>query len=124
MNAQNKRKERLPIDEKTLSQFIGTTGYHKWICNCKLTDGSLYVADNGAAWACDIVATLQSLPVVKNLDFQTWEFEKQEDNSCTVSVLSGDKTRYIVQKVPYTDLPVKLLKFYCQGKVIFLPSEY
>ena len=111
------------------SLFHGTARYYRYLCGCALTEGTKYVADNGAAWAMDVIASYQTrdFPALERL--QVWDFKKQADSKCLVYMgyevdENGEDIFNLIQTVPYTDLSVDSLRIYCQGRVIFLPSEY
>ena len=38
--------------------------------------------------------------------------------------LYTDGAQYVAEKVPFTDFPLKTIRFYFQNKTLFLPSEY
>lgn len=54
------------IDEKVLGNFTGTENWHKYSAimpKVLLTDGALYVANEGGAfWLMDIIGSVQRLP--------------------------------------------------------------
>lgn len=121
--------DRKPIDDATLSQFIGTTQYYSFLFGTRLTDGTKYLCDNGCGWVMDVIASYQTMIFNKQNPFQEWEFVKQEDSSCLVFMSSenpetGETNKRLIQTIPWTDLSRAKLKIYCQDRVIFLPSEY
>jgi hypothetical protein len=132
------------LNPTTLNQFTGTEGYHRWSVlfpNMLLTDGAMYVAENGgqsgAYWLMDAIASHQ--PALRKhkdtrlQDMQFWFLKVSPDKKavleCWADTGEGEKP-VVVQKIEYSDFDLPEIKLYVgpveEGgrRVILLPSEY
>ena len=122
----------MSMDEKALAQFIGTQTWHRFnrlSPNSLLTDGALYVADEGGAyWLMDIIASAQLDPKVKAEPFQVWALTVNEDRSAIMEADDGNGNAIYTQAIPWTDFILDNIKLYAAKEedylIIMLPSEY
>lgn len=109
-----------------LSQFIGTTAYHRtFLFNKNLvhTDGVQYFADTaGAYWFLDIVAT-EFYPLTKKDPFLSIQLAV-EDGIADICVEDGDCEIITQKHIPHTNCPDGLYKFFLTDNVLMLTSEY
>lgn len=117
-----------------LEQFSGTMKYYRSSLFAKdivHTDGVQFIAERGAAWMIDVIASWQIHPKVKAEPFQVWEFHVPEDGTCRIICTDGNGHVVESQIVPYTDLPFSLTLWLEMGSidlvnpmwVIMLPGE-
>jgi hypothetical protein len=133
------------LDQAILGQFTGTEGYHRYsplFPNVVLTDGALYVAENGgghgAFWLMDVIASQITLAARKHpmcREFQIWELKVNlKKRTAVVTCIPDSEMKPVVtQRIGYTDFDLPYIKFYVEpqvvgeGKmvwVILLPSEH
>jgi hypothetical protein len=135
MKETRSQTKRRPTWADNLDHFTGTQEWHKFNIltpNYLLTDGALYVAENGNAfWLMDLIASYHTNPRVRAEYFQTWHFKRlseDRENDAKVWAEDGNYNRIASQLIPYTDFELSELKLFCiqSGKfwVILLPSEY
>lgn len=112
--------------ETNLKQFIGTENYYKCniFSNLKVTDGVQYLREKANCyWLTDIIASYQR--ALRNNPFQVWTLKlNKSGNGAKVECEDGNGKRLIVQRISYTDFPLKEIKLYCLNEVVLLPSEY
>ena len=122
----------MSIDKKALAQFIGTQKWHRFnrlSPNSLLTDGALYVADEGGAyWLMDIIASAQLDPKVKAEPFQAWTLAVNDDQSAIARATDGNENLIYTQAIKWTDFSLDNIKLYAAKEedylIIMLPSEY
>jgi len=118
-----------------LNGFTGTEGYHRWniLTSMTLTDGTKYLADEvGCYWLFDIVASVQTLPKVKEYNgFIIWILNVKNKEAfvsgyydCETDGSYSPRKRVYQQKISYTDFPEGVFEFYQEGNVILLKSEH
>lgn len=120
------------LNKSTLEQFTGTQQWHRFnrlTPNILLTDGALYVAkEGGAFWLMDIIASVQPHKKIKDIYFQTWQIQVNEDKSATVWAEDGNGNKLYSQDIPWTDFSLDTIKLFAiredDHTVILLPSEY
>ena len=111
-----------------LSQFTGTEQWYQHGINRTVlfTDGAKYVADTaGAYWFLDEIAIIQ--PYNKQIAgeaFQVWKLLVHADQSATLTCEDGNGNIVYTKQIPFTDFPLKEIKFFFTDNVILLPSEY
>ena len=123
-----------------LGGFNGTESYHylNFCKNLKFTDGMAYLCKEVEAfWVADLVASVQSLPKIREKNsFIVWRIVV-EDSEAVVdahwdsegvdkkgnSIYSKDKELYR-QEIKYTDFPEGTFEFYQCGDVVMLKREY
>jgi hypothetical protein len=111
--------------QQELQNFTGTTQYHKSTFDkLLLTDGIQYLREKGKCyWLIDIVESYQRK--LKNIPFQLWTLEVNEDQTAVVICKEDTNTPVLVrQKIGYTDFPLDKIEFYCIDGVVLLKSEY
>lgn len=128
------------VDKKdTLGQFIGTENWHQYsklFPRILLTDGALFVAqnggENGAFWLMDAIASHQP-KALKNpslRDFQLWELKVSNDKFAVLTCRPDSNEKAVItQRISYTDFDLPSIKFYCEpmgeGRwCILFPSEH
>lgn len=114
--------------QQELEQFIGTEKYHynplyRWL---KYTDGVKYFAENaggGAYWFLDIIGTeLRSLAHFRS--FLVIELRVHANQSADIVVTDGDDSELWAKVISATDCPTGNWRFFLQGDVLMLTSEY
>lgn len=130
----------MPIDQTELSQFTGTSGWHRWsplFSRMLMTDGAKYIAEHGgtagAYWLMDAIAAHQP-EVQKNprlREAQFWKLIVRPDKTAVLECLEdSDMKPAVEQEIEYTDFDMPEIRLYCMpvgdGKhyTILLPSEY
>ncbi len=109
-----------------LSQFTGTEMWYRYHKNILLTDGVKYFCDTvGGFWVIDIIFSVGNL--INQEDFVYIELTVK-NSKASIVFTDGDKGDGPVvlykQKIPYTDCPEGVWKFYKEGQVILVPSEH
>lgn len=117
------------LTEGDLAQFIGTSQYYRHNLGLLYTDGVKHVADQGEAyWLLDAIASWQNDSRIRNdemlQNIQFWKLTVHEDHSATLTCERDTDDVVLTQEIPFTDFPLKHIKFYLQEGVILLPSEY
>jgi hypothetical protein len=109
-----------------LKQFSGTESYYRHsFGTITYTDGIKYLAEKAECyWLIDIVASYQIDKRVKAEPFQVFQLKVNEDCTATVTISDGNDNVLAVQKLEFTDFPMKEMTLWCVGKVLLLPSEY
>lgn len=114
--------------QSNLSQFIGTEQYHfnplyRWL---KYTDGVKYFAENaggGAYWFLDIVGTeLRELANFRG--FLVIELLVNDSGNADIFVTDGDDSQLLKRHIGWSDCPPGNWRFFLQGDVLMLTSEY
>ena len=109
-----------------LSQFCGTTQYHRtFMFTPKLvhTDGVQYFAETaGCFWLLDIIAT-EIYPLTKNDPFLAINM-LVEDGQAKIAVEDGDLGLLFSKHIAHTDCPSGLYEFFLTDNVLMLTSEY
>jgi len=109
-----------------LSQFYGTTQYHRtFMFTPKLvhTDGVQYFAETaGCFWFLDIVAT-EVYPLTKKEPFLAINM-LVEDGQAKIAVEDGDLGLLFSKHIAHTDCPSGLYEFFLTDNVLMLTSEY
>ena|SRR5579864_653092 len=115
------------LHEADLAQFIGSENWyqHGLVRSVTFTDGARYVADHGGAyWLLDEIALAQKFSSgVKREGFQRWTLTV-EDTKGILTCDDGNGNIVYQKPIPYTDFPLREIKFYFTDSVILLPSEY
>ena len=109
-----------------LSQFCGTTQYHRtFMFTPKLvhTDGVQYFAETaGCFWLLDIIAT-EVYPLTKKEPFLAINM-LVEDGQAKIAVEDGDLGLLFSKHIAHTDCPSGLYEFFLTDNVLMLTSEY
>jgi hypothetical protein len=119
---------------ENLDQFSSTENYYSNKNYPFLyTDGVKYLAENGAYWLLDAIASWQSETKIKdNFDLkqlQIWKLKVNPDQSAILICERDTDEPVITQKIPLTDFPIPGITLYLcdMGNVrgvLILPSEY
>ena len=119
------------IIERNLKQFHGTEEYHKHLFPGKspilITDGCKYIRDTcNAYWLFDALLSYQTNKVLRDINFQVWEFRRlKKDLSWVLTCRQdSDKKPIITQLIEFSDFPLDCIKIWVIDKVALLPSEY
>lgn len=109
-----------------LAQFSGSSQFYMANKRIILTDGMKYFCDKvGGYWIVDIVASV--LPLLGSEEFVVVSVNVA-DTKADVTIDDGGKNggRKVLyqQKIDYTDCPEGDWKFYKDGDVMMLPTEY
>lgn len=123
--------ESSKLTEASLGQFTGSESlYRHWLPRTVMTEGAKYLADNGASWLIDVVASHQCNRKVRAEPFQCWRLKKckTKPDAALITCTDGNDTRLCSQRIPYTDFPNEEQKLFAvwngEQRVIMLPSEY
>jgi Family of unknown function (DUF6876) len=123
------------MDTKTitwnLNQFHGTAQYYKHLFPGKspllITEGCKYVRDAcNAYWLFDALLSYQSNKILRDINFQVWEFRRlKKDLSWVLTCRQdSDKKPILTQFIEFSDFPLDSIKIWIIDKVALLPSEY
>jgi len=111
-----------------LHQFTGTEQWFRHGLNRKVlyTEGVQYVAEQGGAyWLVDEIALAQAYEkAVQATPFQVWHLTVKDDRSATLACEDGNDQVVYSKEIPFTDFPVKGIRFFFTDNVLLLPSEY
>lgn len=118
--------ERKPLfTDSDLDQFIGTTQYYRHWSGLPLTEGVHFLAEHGAAWLVDAIASHHLANInLAGEDFVCWTLTKGEGSSATLKATDGNYRSLATQEIEYTDIPVKRVSVWFEGGVLLLPSEH
>jgi hypothetical protein len=115
----------------TLSQFHGTSQYHKHLFPGKsplvLTDGCKYIRDScNAYWLFDAILSYQCDKALKGINFQIWELKRVKVDLSWLLTCKEDinKKTIIRQSIEFSDFPIDYIRIWVIDKVALLPSEY
>jgi hypothetical protein len=105
--------------------FIGTESYYTYLMGLVLTDGVKTIADEEQCyWFLDCIASYQSVPIVKEQEFQVWKIERIEDSRFKLSVTNGNNKVLASQDIPFSDFFFQEFTIWKEGNVLLLPSEH
>lgn len=111
-----------------LSQFTGTTQYHRWSMITRLvaTDGVIHMANGAQAfWLLDAIASHQTSKKVAKESFQVWDLQVDpNDHTAILTCHDGDHNPLARQKITWTDFPLTHIRFFVANNIIMLPTEY
>jgi len=110
---------------RDLNSFYGSVYHHAIFgigTNVKLTDGAMYVYQNGYAWfISDALIYIGSK--LKNEEFLTIELKLNEDKTAKMIITDGNEKVLYTQKYEYTDAQ-REFKMFLTDNVLMLASEY
>lgn len=112
-----------------LAHFSGSDEFTRTSRRMVVTSGVKYLADKaGAYWLIDLIDSHQFNPRVAREPFQVWTLTLNKSGSgAKVEAEDGNGNRIAVQRIPYTDFPLKTIKLYCEAsegfRVTMLPGE-
>ena len=123
----NKKLQMKQFDINQLSQFIGTSGYYRISRRHLLTDGTRYLAEQGACfWLMDAIAS--HLDEIGTAEWFVVIKTTVKLSSAVMVYEDGNGQELARQEIPYTDLPLAHIDLYAcwdtEHWVIMLPSEY
>lgn len=113
--------------QSSLGNFIGTERYYfnplyKWM---KYTDGVKFFAENaggGAYWLLDIIGT-ETKRLFDEHGFLSIVLDVK-DGKAELRVEDGDYHLLMKRDIDFTDCPDGVWRFFMQGDVLMLTSEY
>ena len=119
--------QELGLDKLTLTQFTGTGAYYRISRKHLLTDGSRYLAEQGACfWMMDAIAS--HLCEIGTEDWFVLVRVQVAEGRAVMIYEDGNGKELARQEIPYTDLPLDHIPIYAcwdgEHWVIMLPSEY
>lgn len=118
------------ITEAVLCQFCGTASYVRhWSRRLVMTDGVQWLAEHGCGWLTDAIASYQ--PKI-SAPFQVWQLRVADDRSAVLECREDTDAPVLVrQQIEFTDCPISLRLYICDGevggeacRVLMVPSEY
>jgi len=127
----------MPIQLNELAHFTGSERWFRhWFGGAlHYTEGVHYLAENGAAWLVDAIASHQLDPKLKKgdlRDFQLWTLEVTGSKGVLTVRADTDVPPAITQEIEYTDFPEGKLQLYAElgsidgvntHRVLMLTSE-
>ena len=119
--------QELGLDKLTLAQFTGTGVYYRISRKHVLTDGSRYLAEQGACfWMMDAIAS--HLCEIGTADWFVLVRVQVTEGRAVMIYEDGNDREHARQEIPYTDFPLDSITLYAcwdgDHWVIMLPSEY
>ena len=119
--------QELGLDKLTLAQFTGTGVYYRISRKHLLTDGSRYLAEQGACfWMMDAIAS--HLCEIGTADWFVLVRVQVTEGTAVMIYEDGNDREHARQEIPYTDFPLDSITLYAcwdqENWVIMLPSEY
>ena len=119
--------QELGLDKLTLAQFTGTGVYYRISRKHVLTDGSRYLAEQGACfWMMDAIAS--HLCEIGTADWFVLVRVQVTEGRAVMIYEDGNDREHARQEIPYTDFPLDSITLYAcwdqEHWVIMLPSEY
>ena len=119
--------QELGLDKLTLAQFTGTGVYYRISRKHLLTDGTRYLAEQGACfWMMDAIAS--HLCEIGTADWFVLVRVQVTEGRAVMIYEDGNDREHARQEIPYTDFPLDSITLYAcwdqEHWVIMLPSEY
>ena len=119
--------QQLGLDKLTLAQFTGTGVYYRISRKHLLTDGSRYLAEQGACfWMMDAIAS--HLCEIGTEDWFVLVRVQVTEGRAVMIYEDGNDREHARQEIPYTDFPLDSITLYAcwdqEHWVIMLPGEY
>ena len=119
--------QELGLDKLTLTQFAGTGAYYRISRKHVLTDGTRYLAEQGACfWMMDAIAS--HLCEIGTADWFVLVRVQVTEGRAVMIYEDGNDREHARQEIPYTDFPLDSITLYAcwdqEHWVIMLPSEY
>ena len=110
MKTQEELKQ-LGLDKLALSQFTGTSAYYKISRKHVLTDGTRYLAEQGACfWMMDAIAS--HLCEIGTADWFVLVRVQVTDGRAVMIYEDGNDREHARQEIPYTDFPLDSVTLY------------
>ena len=115
------------FDPTQLSYFTGTRKYYRIGSRHLLTDGTKYLAEEGACfWMMDAIAS--HLCEIGTEDWFVLVRVEVTEGWAVMIYEDGNDREHARQEIPYTDFPLDSITLYAcwdqENWVIMLPSEY
>jgi len=115
------------FDTSQLANFTGTGAYYRISRKHVLTDGTKYLAEQGACfWMMDAIAS--HLCEIGTADWFVLVRVQVTEGRAVMIYEDGNDREYARQEVPYTGFPLDSINLYAcwdqEHWVIMLPSEY
>ena len=123
MQSENISSAQLRAD---LATYVGSENWYRHILqrNFLYTDGVKYFCEKaGAYWFLDDFLALNVFPLQQRSPFLVVEL-KVEDGKAVVIVTDGNDQKLWSRRIPFTDAPEGVWRFYLTDNVALLPSEY
>ena len=119
--------QELGLDKLTLTQFTGTGAYYRISRKNVLTDGTRYLAEQGACfWMMDAIAS--HLCEIGTADWFVLVRVQVTEGRAVMIYEDGNDREHARQEIPYSDFPLDSITLYAcwdqEHWVIMLPSEY
>ena len=109
------------LELKELPYFTGTSGYQNYF-GVNLTDGVLYVMNNGYHWFVSDMVVILAMRL-RSEPFCSVKLKLGDNSSAVASIEDGNGKVLHEQSYSYTDAKRELTLFYTDG-VLMLSSEY
>ena len=112
--------------QEDLKYFTGTENWykHSMFPNFTYTDGVKHLASHAECyWLIESIFSYQSIPEIKQQDFQVWKLVKKND-SAVLSVEDGNNNVIRLFKIAFTDFPLEEYTLWLTNNVLLLVSEY
>ena len=107
-----------------LRQFSGTEGYTRGYMGVLMTDGVVFLANQGASWlVSDVSVIVKMQPKVRNESFVSIT-AVSKDKKAVVTYTDGNDNKLFTQKYQYTDLEEGEYKLFYTDGVLMLANEY
>jgi hypothetical protein len=107
---------------RDLGQFTGTESYHM-VLGFKVTDGILYLTQNGYAWVItDTLAVIKCRPDLRAQPFLAIKL-KVKNSEADVTIEDGNDKEFYRQHYDFTDAKRDLILFFEDG-VLLLATEH
>jgi hypothetical protein len=120
------RIEEMGLDEDLL-QFTGSVEFYRhWAGFLTYTEGVKYLADRAKAyWLIDDIASYQTEAKVRQIPFQVWNLDVQQDKQALLTMQEEEgQPPLVTQDIPFTDFPIQSIQLFLYDKVLMLPGEY
>lgn len=125
------------LTKESLNHFTGTEGYFRhWTHRLVYTDGVKYLADNGAAWLVDAIASYQGDKRLTGndmlRDMQFWKLTVTDGKAVLTCKADSGYAPAITQNIEFTDFPLDEVEVWVERgsvdgvnecMVAMLPSE-
>lgn len=116
------------VTEQDLAMFYGTEGYVRHISGVNLTDGVVFLRENGECfWLIDDICF--AYKDLQNCPFQIWQLKKTGDTQGVLTMRedTNEPVKYN-NEYNYTDIwqhvAMDKVKMHLINGVLLLPSEY
>jgi hypothetical protein len=114
------------ITADILAGFYCTEHHHRHLFGMLYTDGIHYLAENGAGWLVDAIASYQGSKELQTESFkyfQFWNLKVTGKTAVLTCVEDSGMTPVITQEIELTDFPFDI-DIWVENGVMILPSEH